>query len=368
MTFKLEQYSKRVNYMAKIADDIIIATIGKWNSLEDKPMVFSYYLSKNFNRNYVTFSPNLVSPDSQKCLGYYHAEYNNNYIILSDELLSENVSYDTFKEVVEHEVAHFIDEQLYRHMGHDGSFKYICKAIGIEQSNASLTHKITQVEQTSHVLNKVKKLLALSESDNVNEASLAWAKARQLMQEYGIHATDSNESNIYRIGLVRYKKYTQELKTVAHIACKISGCWLLLSDDGVANVAYAHGTKTECEIASYLFDYLRKELNRYYEEAKKNNNFSYGSKNSFYIGVSKSMCERFEKQELETTGTEVVEYQKENGKLAKEFIYGYSGFRHTKSKARVRDGSAYTSGVNAGKSVAIRGGISSTKNSNLYLT
>lgn len=368
MTFKLEQYSKKTKFMAKIADDIILATIGKWNNLDGNPTVKSYNIRKNFNRNYVTFSPNLVSSNSEKCLGYYHAEYNNNHFFFSDELLSEGVSYDTFKEIVEHEVAHFIDEQLYHHMGHNGSFKHICENLGISQNSAYLTHKLTQVEQTSHVLNKVKKLLALSESDNVNEASLAWAKAKELMQSYGIHDTSDNESNIYRIGLVRYKKYTQELKTVAHIACKISGCWLLLSDDGVANVAYAHGTKTECEVASYLFDYLRKELNRYYEEAKKNNNFSYGSKTSFYIGVSKSMCERFEKQELETTGTEVVEYQKENGKLAKEFIYGYSGFRHTKSKTRVRDGSAYTSGINAGKSVAIRGGISSTKNSNLYLT
>jgi predicted SprT family Zn-dependent metalloprotease len=368
MTFKLEQYSKRTKFMAKVADDIILATIGKWNNLEDKPMVFSHYLSKNFNRNYVTFSPNLVSPNSEKCLGYYHAEYNNNHFFFSDELLSESVSYDTFKEVVEHEVAHFIDEQLYHHMGHDGSFKYICEAIGIEQSNASLTHKITQVEQTSHVLNKVKKLLALSESDNVNEASLAWAKAKELMQSYGIHDTSNNESNIYRIGLVRYKKYTQELKTVANIACKISGCWLLLSNDGVASVAYAHGTKTECEVASYLFDYLQKELERYYKEAKKSNNFSYGSKTSFYAGVSRSMHERFKKQEVEATGTEVVEYQEENGKLAKQYIYGFSGFRTTRSKVNVSDRGAYDSGINAGKNVAIRGGISSTKNSNLYLT
>lgn len=42
----------------------------------------------------------------------------------------------------------------------------------------------------SKIIDKIKKLLALSKSDNPNEAWLALEKARQLMNEYGVSETD----------------------------------------------------------------------------------------------------------------------------------------------------------------------------------
>jgi len=47
---------------------------------------------------------------------------------------------------------------------------------------------------TPHILSKIKKLLALSESPNEHEASAALAKAQQLMLEPGISAADLEES------------------------------------------------------------------------------------------------------------------------------------------------------------------------------
>ena len=143
------------------------------------------------------------------------------YIILSDVLLSPLVSYHTVKEVLGHEVAHYIDWNINGFSSHGEEFKRIC-VIGV---NDESVHKeaLNTVKDNSSIIEKIKKLLALSESPNMNEAQSALLKARQLMRDYNLEDADRKESQkIYRLALHEYKSYTAELATITYIVQQVS--------------------------------------------------------------------------------------------------------------------------------------------------
>lgn len=360
---KIEQYSEASSEFANLAEDIIKNLKDIWESETGKwiPIV---YLRRGPNREFVTFSPKLRNSDNEEVLGYCEYLGGAYQIILSEDLLSESVSYETFKEVVSHEFAHFIDGIVYQHFGHDKTFKEICKVLGIENDQAFMKHSLSEVSKTSNVLEKVKKLLALSESPNMNEAQAALLKAKQLMREYGISDRQNSQEKIYRVALTDYKNYTTEISVILQIIRRMSNCWLLLSD----NKAYAHGTYSECEIASYLFDYLKIELNKLYQTAKREGRLSYGAKKSFYLGAEREILKRFDIQDAEKGSKDIVNYEFENEDSAKKFIYPSLNLSKKKLSGQVSDYQAYYYGTRAGQNLRIRNGVtSSSSNETLYL-
>lgn len=372
--YKLEQYSSVSEEFSNLAENIFSDLSSVWNSSSEKK-VSLYRLTSGPNGEKAFFSPNLKSSDGAKCLGYFESNGYYGRILLSEELLSEAVSYETFREVVSHEFAHFVDYTIFNHVGHDGTFKTVCEILGIENNGVALKNSLTEVAKTSSVLEKIKKLLALSESSNINESQAALLKAQTLMREYGISERESSTEKIYRVILTPYNSYTTEISTITHIVKEISNCWLLLSqgkiDDKQTNIIYAHGTKTECELASYLFDYLKRELKYHYLQAKREQNLSYGAKKSFYLGVEHEIIKKLKTQEAETGNKSLVQYDKENEEASKELIYKSAKFSFSTKlvSAAIRNAEAYLSGRETGRNLKLHNGItnSESKNSGLYL-
>jgi hypothetical protein len=173
--------------------------------------------------------------------------------------------------------------------------------------------------------------------------------------------------------LTPYNSYTTEISTITSIVKKISNCWILLSkgriDDKRTNIIYAHGTKTECELASYLFGYLKRELEYHYLQAKREQNLSYGAKRSFYLGVEHEMIKKLKTQEAETGNKALVQYDKENEEASKELIYKSTKFSTRSVSAAISNAEAYLSGRETGRNLKIHNGItnSGSKNSGFYL-
>ncbi len=369
--FQLEQYSDSVTQATILINNLFDEFVKIWNTNEDKKIsLYRLFTGENYSK--VTFSPNLMTEDGTKSLGYLEDFGYMKRIFLSEELLSEAVSYETLKEVAGHEFAHYIDSCIYGNLGHGATFKSICKVLGIENDQAAIKHSLTQAAKTSSVLEKVKKLLALSESSNMNEAQSALLKAKELMREYGITERENSTEKIYRVVLTEYKAYTAEVSTLTTLAQKISNCWILLSYQtrGTENtkVVYAHGTKTECEIASYIYDYLQKELKTQFATAKKNSeSMSYGGKTSFYLGVEFEMRKKFEQQAIKATGTDIVSYDELNGNLSKELIYPTMKTRRKLVSNRISSAEAYLSGREVGKNLKIRNGLNRSNGATLQL-
>lgn len=366
----IQKISNSSKELAHVITNDYLKLVNKWNSKNKNSIISLFPRLIRRDSSFVSFGNILES--TEKTLGTMvdHGFYKE--IILSDRLLNEDVSFETLQDVANHELAHFIDSVVYGNNGHGKTFKNICKVLEIESDSAHLKYEINRAAKSESMLEKIKKLLALSESSNMNEAQSALLKAKTLMREYGVERNlDSSEDAIYRVELVSYKQYTQEIKTIANIASEISNTWVLLSYNSKEKVIYAHGTKTECEIASYLFDYLRRELKQLLSKAKKESGESSKSfSTSFYFGVLQGFFDRLEQQRRETDGTSLVEYKNENANKAKRIIYSNQSFGVHSSRSSVNSYSGLYSGKKAGANLKIRNGISNSSNSSgtLYIS
>lgn len=365
MTRKIEQFSESAKAMKAILHEEAEKFLNTYYTKPESPNSYSAISSDSWN---ISFVPKLKTTSTKQVLGecvkdesgYYH-------ILLSEVLLRESVTFDTLRQVLGHELAHMLDmHHNFGGTGHGESFKEVCRLMEVSFNQAL----VKEVEETNNILNKIKKLLALAESDNLNEAQSALVKAKQLMAENGIteRANDSSEK-VYRVELTKYKNFTKELSVLTSLIKRISNTWILLSTGDSSNTLFAHGAKTECEVAAYLFDYLQRELRYFFYKEKAEKNFRAGAKNSFYHGVLIEMEKRFSLQENHNDWG-LVEYSKETEKLAKKLIYSKKKVVTRASAVGFgRSQSAYNSGKEVGRSLRIYNGVtaSSALESGKYL-
>lgn len=118
------------------------------------------------------------------------------------------------------------------------------------------------------ILDKVRKLLKLSESSNANEAAAAAAKAQQLIDEYNLSAallaveTDQPEDNepidIEDKPLYQQKQLRTWIYALAEAIANCNSCQIYHAKGAIELV----GRKSDAEKVRYLFGYLVHETER----------------------------------------------------------------------------------------------------------
>ena len=75
------------------------------------------------------------------------------------------------------------------------------------------------------LITRIKKLLALSDSSNPNEAAIALSRAQKLMQQYHIEMSELEDSVISErvIETVRGMKNIKHISQIGHILTKVLG-------------------------------------------------------------------------------------------------------------------------------------------------
>lgn len=116
--------------------------------------------------------------------------------------------------------------------------------------------------------NKIRKLLALSQSDNEHEAEAAKRQAKKLMAKYHINADELEIVSITSRPLLR--KGTKEYECVLMLAIeRISGCYAIIKSRRThgkwGRVIEFTGLERDAELAAYAFDVLLQQV----EEARK---------------------------------------------------------------------------------------------------
>lgn len=99
------------------------------------------------------------------------------------------------------------------------------------------------------VLNKIEKLLALSSSDNLNEACTAMRQANYLMEKHGLNATDMERSK-RQIDDKYGARRPAWTKILAYACSRAFGC---SSFSGWKKIVFV-GRGTSPEIAKYAYD------------------------------------------------------------------------------------------------------------------
>lgn len=157
-----------------------------------------------------------------------------------------------------------------------------------------------------HIIDKIRKLLALSTSSNEHEAASAAAKAAQLMAEYqledaqlrvedkeGHEAEPIVQEQIDTAGRIIHWR-----GSIASALAKSLGCHSWYSGSNIK----LFGRPSAIRTVSYMFQYLTSEVERLACEAWNNNepNITYDSarrwKNAFRIGAATTISNRLREQ------------------------------------------------------------------------
>jgi hypothetical protein len=301
-------------------------------------------------------------------LGHY--EWGSQYIVLSNTLLQPDISMEFTLSVMLHELAHYLCFCYFgTNDGHGKQFHLICDMIGAPPEFSKARINIDLAEDTGSRLTKIKKLLALSESNNVNESRVALAKARKMMSDSGL-STVSDEEAMYSALKDSMKRVSTRHHVLNHLSNKISGAYSVNETqwDGTHSFR-VFGSKTQVEVDCYIYDYLSSILESEYKRLRQQGIIHDRGLESFYTGVEREMNKRFEETvESHHTDNAMVLIQAKNKDDTYRY-YSHTGLRKMTRKGHRLNKDAFVAGKKVGRTTQIRQGLGTSQSKEKkYLT
>ncbi|MBU4011732.1 MAG: SprT-like domain-containing protein, partial [Proteobacteria bacterium] len=237
--------------------------------------------------------------DMKRRLGYWSGEKNE---ICINRDLALSCKWDFVKKILLHEMAHQVAQQIFgaeAETPHGPLFKkacYILRADYKASENYSINNN--NIEADDHdttILLRIKKLFALAESSNRNEAESAMKKAHELVAKYNIEiiANDSDrhftsisaggpalrhpKEDYYLAGLLRDYYFVWTIWVPAYI----------IEKGKMGRVLELSGTLENIEIASYVHDFIKHYIESRWLEYNNKKQLNRHRKTDFAAGIIK---------------------------------------------------------------------------------
>jgi hypothetical protein len=225
-----------------------------------------------------------------KELGHFNAPYlqiglNKKLIYLAKD--------SVLRDILKHELAHYFTHILFREVQpHGPEFKAICQRFGFPSEIADATMNVEESNlakegdiKSEQIVEKVKKLLMLAQSSNAHEAELATIKANQLLLRHNIDSIKDRSEPIYMERLLQRQRKDAKITAIYGIL-KHFIVRTVIGQGKNSCCLEVSGHLTNVKLASYVANFLDKELDHMWEDAKKEFNLKgLKAKNSFYLGV-----------------------------------------------------------------------------------
>lgn len=237
------------------------------------------------------------------------------------------------------------------------------------------------------IIERIKKLMALSLSDNPHEAQLAAQKLVELMNKHGV--TDSDlENNPFITDTFESKKYYRLPVWASALWTQLgyaSGCYVTWSDgyksrffhgDGRKAKISISGRKTDVEIVRYIGDLYEHEIYKKSEDIKKQlsnskgmtqifNKYKYGLAHGIAFKIQESQKEFFAHHKddagmalvpIDIRSKEAQEWNELNGRKAK-----------TRKTEIFEDDPIYLAGIQDAQSITVNKGVTGSNHNALAL-
>jgi predicted SprT family Zn-dependent metalloprotease len=272
----------------------------------------------------------------------------------------------TLIEVLKHEMAHqFVSEVLLiaGETPHGGAFRRVCDERGIDPRSKGMPNATETLEtEASRVLERVRRLLSLANSENQNEAEAAMAAARRLMLKHNIEEARSGAVpyRFRHLGPPTGRRQAWQ-RTLANI---LSGHFFVeviivpvfdVASGKSASVVEICGTETNLEVASYAHEFLDRSARELWKDRKRRLKAEAGGKNAFLLGVMSGFESKLSQDRKGDRGEGLVW-------LGDPQLNGYLRRRHpyirTVSGRGLRRDGAFEAGRAAGRELVLRRGIS----------
>lgn len=234
--------------------------------------------------------------------------------------------------LIRHELAHYLT--FINHgettQPHGPEFKTFCQQMGWgeEVSKASFCLEegsATELEENS-VLRKVKKLMALTSSNNKNEAEQAMIKSQQLLLKHNLESKyidGEEEEKICVKRLLKQKRENAKMRSIARIleTFFVSVVYVRGGDSIYLEIL---GSSVNLEIAEYVANFLSQEMDNLWDEARRYMPLKGAvAKNSFFLGLAKGYCNKIQalKREYNTSVTQALMIIEKKLIEARDMVY-----------------------------------------------
>ena len=306
-------------------------------------------------------------------------------IVLSRRLVM-NYPWDSIREVLLHEMAHQISQQLLgasAQTPHGAAFHQACKMLRIQPA-ASANYQPLQDRVRKHTpshhdqrMLRVKKLLALAESKNRFEAESAMTKAHELIARHNIELNfDETKRQFVSIFIgspaLRHHREDYHLANLLQDYYFVSGIWVsayVIGKDKMGRVLEISGTIQNLKLAEYVHGFIVHFIDaqwRKYNQAKKLNRFR---KTDFAVGIIEGFRDKLAAniKHAKTQKDIFALIQKGDPQLQEYYKFKYP---HTTSLSKIaarQDAGVRRDGKKVGKQLVIARGISEQKTGKPYL-
>lgn len=210
------------------------------------------------------------------------------------------------------------------------------------------------------ILEKVRRLLMLSQSSNPHEAAAAAAKAQELLTRYNLEIPGVPEAQREDYGREMYDIGNNAAwrASLLHVVAKHHYCQAVSHGAGKVGIV---GQRHNIEIATYLYEYLAREIDRLADVGWRDYTGWAASsrvwKNDFRTGAVVAINQALDQQERtqEAAPDTMALIVRNDRALAEATRRVYPHLRHTSRKARAGDG--YYAGHRAGQGIGINPGV-----------
>ena len=207
------------------------------------------------------------------------------------------------------------------------------------------------------IVNKIKKLLSLSSSDNQHEAELASAKASELLMKYNLDRKElDSEASDYVSIVAHTGRVRVEDKFVANILTGYFFVRIVASSESGERSLLIFGEKLNAEIANYMYSFLYHQFKALWASYRKATGAKPGDKQAYYLGLMKGIETQLNAKREALKKEKGLVVIKDHD-LARMFD---EEFGNTRARGRTKiksNAEAMKSGVNAGVNMQIRAGV-----------
>lgn len=208
------------------------------------------------------------------------------------------------------------------------------------------------------LIDKIKKLLALSSSPVAAEAELALQRAKELMEQYGVSIleTDGTKDQIiekeydYPNGKLN-RDFQYNLISITTSVAQMFSCLILIRQ----NKPVVIGLQTNVEVAFHALDCILHSLWFDYRTLRRTNTSQTFSTN-FWEGASEGIRTKFRPKKSERSEWGLVLYNQVQDYIAQKYpnLGSWSFSKNDSDSLQGRE-----SGLRSGQSASIRPGVSS---------
>lgn len=306
----------------------------------------------------------IVTFESPKQLGYFNSE---NYQIGINKNLVYLAKPEVLKNILRHELAHlyiFLTKGP-NEQAHGSSFREVCKKFGwgteVSSAYADLEeeNKMSSAPEFEKILKKIEKLLNLAKSANQHEASLATAKANELLMKYNLEfykSEEHQEEEVFVKNIYEAKRTNIQMNSLYEI---ISNFYVQPVLNRTSKKVYLEviGSKINVELADYMAKFFIAEFERLYKASGLKGT---SAKNSFIRGIAEGFNKKINEQRAKDPclKNELIKLDKVLKSQVK-MVYGRMGSSTSSSKKI--DQEARALGQKAGSSLKVKKGLNPSK-------